>query len=52
MTDWDESGTPGMDDRALVAAHVAGDPEAFGRGLAGQLEALGARAILAELPAH
>ena len=30
MTDWDESGTPGMDDRALVAAHVAGDPDAFG----------------------
>jgi RNA polymerase sigma-70 factor (ECF subfamily) len=29
MTDWDEAGTPGMDDRALVAAHVAGDPDAF-----------------------
>lgn len=34
------------------AADLSGDPEAFGRGLAGQLEALGARDILAELPAH
>lgn len=34
------------------AANLSGDPEVFGRGLAGQLEALGARDILAELPAH
>jgi len=30
MTDDLSTSAPGLDDRALVAAHVAGDPEAFG----------------------
>ena len=34
------------------AGDLSGDPETFGRGLAAQLEQLGARDILAELPAH